>query len=336
MRTSTISVGTRTRTNSVRHTMAKWLPPIPSGALWSPQAVALGPALPLLAWCYDVVQTDGWAEINLHHAAGDIGVPYPTIKRWWGALRGSEFFLTVDDRGRAGMRAQFADEWLDRRILSARETGSEVIPNSSKSPDPNTENGTETGSEMIPNTEQDHETDQKRAGNGTETGSLLIAYMNHDDHESCIAQVANAPALPPSKKQKRGRATATQDDTTPAIVREALATACAADSGRMLARVNVAAKAIWARQQARGISAEQTAAGVPQVAAYLRRCVYPYTTGQPLTPEAFDDRWAAAAEDARQRRSPPLTTTATTYQPPADALKPDELARRIRAQRANQ
>lgn len=100
----------------------------------------------------------------------------------------------------------------------------------------------------------------------------------------------------------------------------------------MLARVNKAAKAIWSRQQENGKTAEQTVAAVPLVAAFLRRTVYPFTEGQPLTPEAFDDRWAQAAEDERARRRQ-ITDLAAPPPPAPDAprrMSREESAARLR------
>lgn len=133
-----------------------WQPPIPAGALYSKAARDLGPALPLLAYCYDLVQRDGWFTINLHDVAGDMEESYPTIKRWWQNVAAGPFFAEIQARGRKGIRARFKDIWIDWRILSTRkrdeigpETGSEMIPND-ETGDIRAENGTTTGSEMIP------------------------------------------------------------------------------------------------------------------------------------------------------------------------------------------
>lgn len=98
-----------------------WQPPIPSGALYSPQAIALGSGLALLAWCYDQVERDGSIQISLEKAAADIGKPYGTIRDWWKALRGSEgkspFFSEITPCGRKGWRVVFRSRWLDWRIM---------------------------------------------------------------------------------------------------------------------------------------------------------------------------------------------------------------------------
>lgn len=133
-----------------------WQPPIPAGALYSKAARDLGSALPLLAYCYDLVQRDGWLTLNLHDVAGDMEESYPTVKRWWQNVAAGPFFAEIQPRGRKGVRVRFKDIWIDWRILSTRkrdeigpETGSEVIPYE-ETGDIRAENGTKTGSEMIP------------------------------------------------------------------------------------------------------------------------------------------------------------------------------------------
>jgi phage replication O-like protein O len=122
---------------------------------------------------------------------------------------------------------------------------------------------------------------------------------------------ASTDAAPRPKKPRKKPET---EDTTPPVIREALASECGADSRRMIVRVNVAAKEIWARQQSRGFTAEQTAAAVPMVAAFCRRRVHPFNADppQPITPEAINDRWLQASEDAAARRR----TNTNGYHPP--------------------
>lgn len=101
--------------------MATWQPPIPAGALYSKPARQLGPALALLAYCYDLVQRDGWLEIVLKDAAGDMDTDYRTMRRWWADVSAGGFFREVIDRGRHGYKVRFKDGWLDWRILQARQ-----------------------------------------------------------------------------------------------------------------------------------------------------------------------------------------------------------------------
>lgn len=102
--------------------MASWQPPIPSGALYSRPARDLGPALALLAWCYDAVQRDGCFDVQLKEVAHEMDEPYHTVVKWWAKLQNGSFFVNVTDRGRSGFRVQFHDDWIDWRILNARGT----------------------------------------------------------------------------------------------------------------------------------------------------------------------------------------------------------------------
>lgn len=168
--------------------MAKWQPPIPAGALWSRPARDLGPAVALLAYCYDCVQGDGSLELNLHEVAGDMSEPYPTVKRWWAMLRSGPFFAKVIERGRNGMVAKFAEDWIDRRALEKREqkTVSQVIP-ITPTPTP------DTGSEMISNDVNGTQSAPNRDVIGTETGSLLNApYIGTHDTQRDSDHAAKA------------------------------------------------------------------------------------------------------------------------------------------------
>lgn len=145
--------------------MATWQPPIPSGALYSAPARALGAGVALLGYCYDLVQTDGWFTLNLHTAAATMDVPYPTMKFWWQALKASGILAEIQDRGRLGIRARFDDYWLDWRILSTRkptpETGDKrAINETTDYPESTPEaetgdireiNGRKAGQPVIPN-----------------------------------------------------------------------------------------------------------------------------------------------------------------------------------------
>lgn len=97
--------------------MATWHPPIPAGALYSDAALALGPGLALLAWCYDHVQKDMTIEVSLEKAGRDIGKPYGTIRDWWRMLREGPFFCEQIDRGKRGWIVRMADDWLDWRVM---------------------------------------------------------------------------------------------------------------------------------------------------------------------------------------------------------------------------
>jgi hypothetical protein len=98
--------------------MTTWHPPIPAGALYSDAALALGPGLALLAWCYDHVQKGGAIEVSLEKAGRDIGKPYGTIRDWWRMLREGPFFCEQIDRGKRGWIVRMADDWLDWHVMT--------------------------------------------------------------------------------------------------------------------------------------------------------------------------------------------------------------------------
>lgn len=187
--------------------MGRWIPPIPKGALYRRSAVQLGQALPLLYWCYDYVERDGWVPLNLADVSDALDVPYPTVKRWWQSLHASGILAEVTMCGRGGLRARFADDWLDwslpPALLNGTKTGSEMIPNTTDSP----QGESETGSEMIPNTQTTQATEEKTGSemipnsttppengirNGTKTGSESIPQNLHIG-----THVFQAPPPPP-------------------------------------------------------------------------------------------------------------------------------------------
>jgi hypothetical protein len=97
-----------------------WHPPIPAGIATNPavQHMRFKTALQLLLYCYDDVQRSGWVNVNLKEAAGELGEPYETVRRWWRELREGPFFTELQDHGRKGWAARFSDEWVDWHVLS--------------------------------------------------------------------------------------------------------------------------------------------------------------------------------------------------------------------------
>src|SRR5581483_5424473 len=174
----------------------KWIPPIPYGALYSKPARDLGHALALLGWCYDNVTTDGWLDLNLQEVAGDLDTPYRTIKLWWQALRSSPFIATVIDRGRKGLKVRMADDWIDWRVLKARQPEHEQ-PIS---------NGTHQGQDAAPFPQIGPEMGDKWAGNGAESRPSADAYKGtHPDQESHESHPPT-PSQPPRATRAPDRA----------------------------------------------------------------------------------------------------------------------------------
>lgn len=121
--------------------MAKWQPPIPSGALWCKPMRALGPAKALVEYCYDIVMRDGWCRFKLVEVADAMDEPYINVKRWWKTLQEANetmrLFSEVKNRGVRGIEVRFNDKWIDWRILNNR----------TEAPEPN---GTKEVSEISP------------------------------------------------------------------------------------------------------------------------------------------------------------------------------------------
>mgnify|MGYP000852737713 CR=1 FL=1 len=320
--------------------MGTWQPPIPSGVLYSPPALDLGPALAMLAWCYDGVEHDGTVRVQLDQAAATLNKPYRTIKDWWRQLRAAPIFAEVRDCGRQGYVVRFEDDWLDWRIMA-----------NNYPPAPKAGSRPAEGQDIARDTAQGPLKDISRTDKGQDIALDAPAYkVLHVYHEDMIPAasfdapappVSEPPPLPPTapappvRSPRKGRARPPAEDVTPTCIREALARECAAESGRMLARVNKVAKSIWARQQGRNPprTAEQTAAAMPEVTEYLRTKVYPYKDGQPLVPEAFDDQWVNAAQWQAERRRTPFDDLPAPPPPPPNAprrLTPQEAAARVR------
>lgn len=266
--------------------MATWQPPIPGGALTSKPARQLGSALVLLAWCYEAVRREDCAlDLHLTEAAADLEESYHTIKKWWAAIRTGPWFAEVTDRGKSGYRIRMADDWLDWRTFKAASKRGQV-------PETVLEETDNEGPIMALEDLESAVKERSRNGQVPETVLHAPAYKvlitDQDSNDSF------APRKARTRKPK-----VPSDETTPAEIRKAIATVCHAESSRMLIRVNTVAKAIWARQLARGFTVLQTAEAVPKVAGYLASSVYPYSKGQPIKPEALDDHWLAAAEAAK-------------------------------------
>lgn len=250
--------------------MKKWQPPIPAGALCSPDAIAINVALPLLGWCYDQVGRDGWLEINLHEVAGEIEVPYHTVKKWWMQLEGSDFIEVVDKRGRNGMRVRIADAWLDWRSRDAQQS----VPN----PVPNTEQSELIrnlfGTEMVPNPVPN--TSGNKVLNTTDQAKGIAAAQKRRPRtpKEPIAEVV-VTALADVCKIDRGIATKTQRD-------------------QLYQSAGILARAGAKQDQA----PEQIADAIAYVAGYYQKYHWRGKKGEPPTPALIREVWREAI-DAR-------------------------------------
>ena len=181
--------------------MAKWQPPIPAGALYSKAARKLGPALPLLAYCYDKVGKDGWLDISLKEVAGDMEESYQSIKRYWWALKDGPFFAETIDRGRLGWRVRFKDVWVDWRILNARAVASDPFSEGTKY-------DLEEGSHA-PDTHENAQGHLKvisRSNEGTKYDLENNVYGTHDSDQAVFADAPkSAPPVPSKTRAKPER-----------------------------------------------------------------------------------------------------------------------------------
>lgn len=290
--------------------MASWQPPIPAGALYSKPARTLGPALPLLAYCYDKVQRDGWFDIVLKEAAADMEEPYQNIKRWWQALENGGFFATVENHKRKGLRVQFKSVWIDWRILSARK---------SNAFDPDTE-----VPETVPNQNKGQFRDSLGTTEVPETVLLSPAYkvLIDQDTKGDERDDANASRTPRKKEPK------TEKPPTPKPIRDALAEVC--QIGKLSTReqvlqLNQSAAAIWKAQADDGREPEQIAADIHYVAGYFKRHDWRGKRGDIPRPADVREVWQPALA-ARSAEKPAATKY---YQSQAHKYPPEEERRRL-------
>lgn len=270
----------------------KWQPPIPAGALCSPDAVAINIALPLLGWCYDQVGRDGWLDVNLHEVAGAIDVPYHTVKKWWAQLEESSFIKEVDKHGRNGMRVRIADAWLDWRSRDAQHS----VP----TPVPNPPDDSETIPNMVPNSTQ---SGLNRDLIGTETRPDMvpnhsgIKVLNNDQESRGIAARKKRTATP-AKEPIAG------------LIIETLRDECKIDLGiapkldrdQLYQTAGILARAGAKQKQ----SPEQIAEAIRYVAGFFRINDWRGKKGEQPKPAQLRSIWAAAIEARNGNLRPSL------------------------------
>lgn len=287
--------------------MASWQPPIPHGALCSRQVRDLGPAVALLGWCWDNVKRDGCLELQLKEVAGDMDESYHTIVKWWSKLRGGPFFASVTDRGRAGFRVQFAEEWIEWRVLSTRANKA-----AGKFELPELATEAQHPDLAIEESLSEENDAQKLFNDSSKTAELpdqvieapaykvLSISGEHDD--SCAPRKRGRASPKKTKPEKE------EPPPTPIEIRQAIADICAIDlkhaPGNSITQVNATAKKIWTMQQDRQKTVPQTVQAVGMVAAYCISMVYPYSSGQPLSPAALHKHWDAARQEIANGHHP--------------------------------
>lgn len=200
--------------------MAKWQPPIPSGALWCKPMRELGPAKALIEYCYDIVDRDGWCRFKLVEVADAMDEPYINVKRWWKAVQASNeiigIFADVKNRGVRGIELQFATKWLDWRILRSRtETGPAEIEEVSTLIPLNTDDAERSTKEVFPLIPLVIEIDPNGIKRSTNEVSTLIpldpAYkVLIPTDQAVFADAATAAPPPPVRKPKKATHTPEQ------------------------------------------------------------------------------------------------------------------------------
>lgn len=132
--------------------------------------------------------------------------------------------------------------------------------------------------------------------------------------------VAPVGATPPTEKKPA-------EPPTPASIRTLIADLCSIDldgktaSEKQMRSLNAEAKKIWAAAQRQGKNERECCEAIKYVASWIKRTVYPYSNGQPITPSAIRERWKAAM-DAKPK-TPYLNGTNGVHAPALPAYDYD-------------
>jgi len=209
--------------------------------------------------------------------------PYPTVKRWWKAVKEGPFFSEAIDRGRRGWRVKFRPVWIDLRILSTRPIAA----------DPSS---TTQGSEMIledtkveVQTPQGHFKDISRTNEGSEMILEDNVYGTQDSYQA--KEIDDAKISRTSSPKKKA------DAPTPKPIRETLAEVCGI--GRISTReqqlqVNQSAAQIWKEQERAGLDADRTVKDIRHTASYFQKNDWRGKKGDRPTPAQIREVWVAA------------------------------------------
>lgn len=94
-------------------------------------------------------------------------------------------------------------------------------------------------------------------------------------------------------------------------------------SENQMRSLNAEAKRIWSAAQANGKTEQECIDTVRYVAGWIKRTVYPYSNGQPLTPFKVRELWKGAI-DARPK--PTYANGTNGHQPAERKPTPEETA----------
>lgn len=269
--------------------MGKWVPPVPAEKLYGRDALALGSGLVMLLWCYDGVERDGSVKVDLMAVAAELETPYRTIKDWWKALRNGPFFASVKDRGKLGYVATFNRDWIEWRVMATNYPTMETSEGQNIALEPPLNEP-----EQVSNPVQGPVKAPSRTDEGQNIApDLYIGTPVSQGSNDLVAPDGATPA--PSEKKPT-------EPPTPASIRTLIADLCSIDlDGKTASRgqvtsLNTEAKKIWVSAKNAGKSEADCLEAIRYVAGWIKRTVYPYSNGQPLTPSAIRERWRAAID----------------------------------------
>lgn len=309
---------------------SKWMPPIPSEKLYSPQALKLGAGLALLVWCYDGIESDGTVKIEIKKAAADLGTAYRTVRDWWELLRNSNIFTNVQDRGRLGYVATFHSDWIEWRIMKANYPTIDAVQGRKSALENDSSNPNEGQSTALEEPEMvldDVESPLKyisSTNEGRKSALETSAYkvLNTPENQECLSAAVDTADAPPveSKPKPRSRHRKPAEEPTPLEVRQALAAGCQInlDTGLKddIVLVNVAAAKLYAQRKP-DQSAAQFAADVRACGRWVRETQHPYRGSQQrIPPSALVKFWEAWQQSIK----PPQAQPPRQYTPPPSVL----------------
>lgn len=312
--------------------MASWQPPIPHGALCSRQVRDLGPAVALLGWCWDNVRRDGCLDLQLKEIAADMDESYFTVVKWWKRLQDGPFFTSVTDRGRSGYRVQFADEWIEWRILSTRSNkaaGKFELPEmvtEDEMPDPVTDQ--QLSAPIIA------QEPLKRSSVAAELPEMVTdtpAYkvLNTTD-QTCIAPVASDDAPPPRASRKKHATPKADEPASPIEVRQAVAKGSGIDLAtgldKDIIQVNRTAKHLWLKIRPEGQSVDAFLLDIRACGKWIRLTQHPYRGSEQLIPPSALIKFWPSWLESRAKTTPAYTNGANGHQPAERMPTPEETA----------
>lgn len=293
-----------------------WQPPIPAGALYRPESLALGSALALLGYCYDRVERDGSISLRLDRAADQMKKPYGTIKDWWALLKTSGIFSDARDQGKKGWWAQFDPNWLDWRIMQ-HNYGDVQAPVKEDMSALTAQGSVMEEISALNNDEVSVKSPSSLFQGGDVSLDQTCIKVLHVDHDSIMAAAQNAQTAPPPKKRKT-KSQAIQEHL-PDPIRDVVSEVCGIDQAlcthpqRMQLVQTV--KLIRASAVKQAQTDQEIISTVRYVADWYSKHDWRGQKGQKPTPAQLREVWRQAIDHrakAQARASPPARASPET------------------------